>query len=407
MTQNVKPRELTFLFFILLLSLLPQAQAGTRKSLRTRAPFQEPEWGAPQQQLPSVCYGDKQKYGVKGENSTANFIWTAYTFLPNGTKVDIAPSNITLLNPRGDSVAITWIDRDNANVGGIYTIEVVQQTQCGLSEPYKTDLMVSTSEMLARKEFVQFCENEPPYKIDFSLLPTFQNAQRLYVHPSTTPLPSPEYTVTDTVTQRVRYYLPDYSCAYAGVKAVLNPPPAFDLGPDIFLRDEDEHQIDVYNPTFTKYEWFTDNASAPWWAYVTPNTSSITLHGYDGSQFIRLKVTNEAGCSSTDSIQITAMAETLLRIPAAFTPNGDGINDTWQIAVDPTAHRPSTIPEVTEVRVYDRWGTLVWHKNDGYEPWDGVDIRGRVLPVDSYHYEIIYIEDYQQKVARGSVTIVR
>ena len=104
---------------------------------------------------------------------------------------------------------------------------------------------------------------------------------------------------------------------------------------------------------------------------------------------------------------MTALAETLLRIPAAFTPNGDGINDTWELGVDPTARHPSTIPEVTEVRVYDRWGSLVWYKNDGYEPWDGVDMRGRVLPVDSYHYEIVYIEGNEQKLARGSVTIVR
>lgn len=408
MTLIVKPRELAFLFFILLF-LLPHVQAGMRKdkNLRTRGSFQEPEWGAPQQQLPSVCYGDKQKYGVKGENGTATFIWTAYTFLPNGTRVDVALSDIALLNPRGDSIAITWKDKDNANVGGLYTVEVVQQTACGLSEPYKTDVVVSTSEMLARKEFVQFCENEPPYKIDLSLLPTFQNASRLYIHPSTTPLASPEVTVTDTVTQRVKYYLPDYSCAYAGVKAVLIPPPSFDLGPDLLLRDEEEHRIDVYDPSFAKYEWFTDNTSAVWWAHVTPNTSDITVYGYDGSQFIRLKVTNEAGCAATDSIQVTALAGTLLRIPAAFTPNGDGINDTWELGVDPTTRNPSTIPEVTEMRIYDRWGSLVWYKNDGYEPWNGIDMRGRVLPVDSYHYEVVYIEGNEQKVARGSVTIVR
>ncbi len=406
MLRIVKPRELTFLLFILLF-LLPHAQAGTWHDLRKSRAFQEPDRGAPQQQLPSVCYGDKQKYGVKGENGTATFIWTAYTFLSNGTRVDVAPSDITLLNPLGDSISINWKDKDNANVGGIYTIKVVQQTACGLSTPYKTDLVVNTSDMLARKEFVEFCENEPPYKIDFSKLATFQDATRLYIHPSTSPLSTPELTVADTVTQRVRYYLPDYSCAYAGVKAVLIPPPSFDLGPDIAIRDDDEHQIDVYDPSFAKYEWSTDNTAAAWWAYVTPNTSSITLHGYDGSQFIRLKVTSDKGCSSTDSIQVTALAETLLRIPAAFTPNGDGINDTWELGIDPTTRHPSTIPEVTEVRVYDRWGSLVWYKNDGYEPWNGVDMRGRVLPVDSYHYEIVYIEGKEQKLARGSVTIVR
>jgi len=293
----------------------------------------------------------------------------------------VALSDIALLNPRGDSIAITWKDKDNANVGGIYTIEVVQQTACGLSMPYKTDIVVNTSDMLARKEFVEFCENEPPFKIDFSKLPTFQDATRLYIHPSSSPLSSPDLTVTDTVTQRVRYYMPDYSCAYAGVKAVLIPPPSFDLGPDIAIRDDDEHQIDVYNPSFTKYEWSTDNTTAAWWAYVTSNTSSITLHGYDGSQFIRLKVTNEAGCSSTDSIQVTALAETLLRIPAAFTPNGDGINDIFK-AKD--GHQSIVSFQAT---VVNRWGKQMARWNQPSEGWDGKS-GGTDAPEGAYYLNV-------------------
>lgn len=396
----------SFLVYLLLLAL-PQVQAGASKDLRTRGAFQEPAVGAPQKQLPSVCYGDKQKYGVKGLNGTSVFLWSVYTYLPNGTRIEVSPSDIVRLNPLGDSIAITWKDKDNAYVGGLYTIEVIQQTDCGFSRPYTTDVVVNTSEMLNRKEFVQFCENEPPYKIDFSRLPSLQNATRLYVHPSASHLTTHEYIITDTVTQRIRYYMPDYSCAYAGVKPLIIAPPKFDLGPDLSLRDDEEFNIDIYNPSYIKYDWFTDNTSAAWWAYITPNTSSITVHGYDGSQFIRLKVTNEAGCTSKDSIQITNTPETLLRIPAAFTPNGDGINDTWELGVAPMAKVHTALPEVLDVKVYDRWGALVWYKNNGYEPWDGIDIRGRVLPVDSYHYEIVYIEGDQRKIARGSVTIVR
>ena len=131
------------------------------------------------------------------------------------------------------------------------------------------------------------------------------------------------------------------------------------------------------------------------------------MRGYEGDQRIRLKVTEENGCAVTDSIQIRAISETLLRIPAVFTPNGDGVNDTWVLALDPNVRFPSSIPEVLEVRIYDRTGSLVWYSNNGYEPWDGIDMYGRVLPVDSYHYEIIYIEDGTQKTARGAVTIVR
>ena len=379
---------------------------GTQ-TVRSKSKFVEPELGAPQQKLPSVCYGDKQKYGVKGDNGNSIFIWSAYTFLPNGSRVDIAISDIQELNLRGDSVAITWKDKDNANVGGIYTLEVIQKSDCGLSEPYKTDIVVNTVETIKQKEVIPFCDNIDSCKIDFTALPTFKDYTRLYIHPSTEKWTKPELYVKDTVTRKVRFYSPDYSCAFAAVKPDRIPSPKFDLGNDTMLHEEDELPIDVYNPTFSTYEWYTDNTTAEWWAYVSPYLSSIVVKGIDGPQFIRLKITGENGCSATDSIQITVADETALRIPAAFTPNGDGINDTWVMGVNPATRYPSSIPEVIEIRVYDRWGTLVWYKNDGYEPWDGVDKMGRALPVDSYHYEVVYIEDFVQKTARGSVTILR
>jgi gliding motility-associated-like protein len=87
-----------------------------------------------------------------------------------------------------------------------------------------------------------------------------------------------------------------------------------------------------------------------------------------------------------------------LKIPDAFSPNGDGINDLWNIM---GIHLyPSAM-----ITIYNRWGQMVWKSETGYQvPWDGRS-RGKSLPIDSYHY---FIELHERtKPIIGTVTIVR
>jgi gliding motility-associated-like protein len=90
--------------------------------------------------------------------------------------------------------------------------------------------------------------------------------------------------------------------------------------------------------------------------------------------------------------------EVFLQIPDAFSPNGDGVNDVWNI-IGKDAY------PFLEVTIYDRWGKLVWKSGKEYPlPWDGKS-GGDDLPVDSYHY---YLELHNgTKPIIGTVTIVR
>ncbi len=71
----------------------------------------------------------------------------------------------------------------------------------------------------------------------------------------------------------------------------------------------------------------------------------------------------------------------LFNISNSFTPNADGINDTWKI--DGIENYPGS-----EVHVYDRYGNKVFFKivNNNFE-WDGT-FGGRPLPTASYWYSI-------------------
>ena len=73
-----------------------------------------------------------------------------------------------------------------------------------------------------------------------------------------------------------------------------------------------------------------------------------------------------------------------VNISEAFTPNGDGINDTWMI------YNIENHPNNT-VRVYNRWGREVFYKKSYQNDWDGTYQGNRpvILPeAASYYYQL-------------------
>ena len=60
-----------------------------------------------------------------------------------------------------------------------------------------------------------------------------------------------------------------------------------------------------------------------------------------------------------------------------------------------------------EVRIFNRWGKLVWESSGPIVPWNGKDLSGRELPMDSYHYLIRIFVEGKEFTYKGSVTIVR
>jgi gliding motility-associated-like protein len=84
-------------------------------------------------------------------------------------------------------------------------------------------------------------------------------------------------------------------------------------------------------------------------------------------------------------------------IPNAFSPNGDGINDRWNIRyLDTYAD--------CVLEVYDRYGRLVYRTVGYNKPWEGT-ANGRPLPVGVYYY--ILDTKRHNKPFTGSVTIIR
>lgn len=114
-----------------------------------------------------------------------------------------------------------------------------------------------------------------------------------------------------------------------------------------------------------------------------------------------VQITDNHNCSVKDSFQIEAKRESCLKPITAFTPNGDGKNDVWNI---PGIKKK--FPEA-EVYIYNRRGDLL-HKADASDSgspegiWDGRH-NGELLPTDTYHYIII---NDDKVIKKGHVTLL-
>jgi gliding motility-associated-like protein len=110
--------------------------------------------------------------------------------------------------------------------------------------------------------------------------------------------------------------------------------------------------------------------------------------------------TDECKASATVVIRVRAK----IKIPRAFTPNGDQENDSWEIGGLGTFENAS-------VRIYNRWGSLVWEKGGGYNgDFRGQSKGGGDLAVGTYYYVIDTGDDEIQgidKLYSGYVMIIR
>jgi gliding motility-associated-like protein len=111
--------------------------------------------------------------------------------------------------------------------------------------------------------------------------------------------------------------------------------------------------------------------------------------------YYTLLATNDNGCSDTAGVLIKVLLAPI--VPNAFSPNGDAINDTWQIAY------LSSYPDCI-VEVFNRYGQIVF-RNKGYAtPWNGT-YNGSLLPVGTYYY--IISTSHLPKPLSGPLTILR
>tara|TARA_B100001250_G_scaffold162262_1_gene139419 strand:- start:13806 stop:16721 length:2916 start_codon:yes stop_codon:yes gene_type:complete len=129
-----------------------------------------------------------------------------------------------------------------------------------------------------------------------------------------------------------------------------------------------------------------------WWngSVVNPINLGISPGNYSVS------VLDDNGCAADTSFVIATMTSEC--IPNVFTPNDDDINDTWSL-------EDSFLFEDSEVKVYNRFGRLVFQSIGYHDQWDGTNEKGDDV-VDGVYFYSIEIGNGFDKII-GAVTILR
>ena len=140
-----------------------------------------------------------------------------------------------------------------------------------------------------------------------------------------------------------------------------------------------------------------------WWEFGDGTTSTEVnpTHQYlrTGTYNVCLIATTQFGCQDTVCHTVSAIVNPLYDVPTAFSPNGDGINDKWEV-------KGFGILKY-DMKVFNRWGQLMFHSNDQKIGWDG-RFNGVLQPMDAYAFVVtIEFTDGTRATKTGNVTLLR
>jgi gliding motility-associated-like protein len=115
-----------------------------------------------------------------------------------------------------------------------------------------------------------------------------------------------------------------------------------------------------------------------------------------------LTISNDAGCSGTQTVTVTVTPNYHLFVPNAFSPNGDGQNDFWQVY-----GKLSNIKQL-EVNLFNRWGEKVFESTDANFQWDG-NFKGQTVPPAVYVWQlnVVFIDNHTEELRTGSLTVIK
>lgn len=181
----------------------------------------------------------------------------------------------------------------------------------------------------------------------------------------------------------------------------VGPYPTVSLGPDLTLATGTQHKL---------VSTITNGPIARWMWTPTTNLNCSTcpepIATIKREISYAVKVTNHFGCSASDTLNIKVFCESSqVYIPNAFSPDGDGHNDIFMV-------RASGIMQIKSVRIFSRWGEIVFEKtnilpNDPSSGWDG-RVRGVVMGPDVYAYTVeVVCDNGTPYFLKGNLTLLR
>lgn len=195
----------------------------------------------------------------------------------------------------------------------------------------------------------------------------------------------------------------DQNNCSGAVNFIIQQPQAIvvDAGPDVVIL---QGQTIELNATATSvngiigYNWSPD-------IELSCTACQLTNAGPDSTTLYFVTAMDGDSCFNYDSVQVIVKYSTNYFVPTAFTPNGDNLNDFFEVDILGAAN--------IETSIFNRWGERVYYNpaqpngNTGGNAWDGTS-NGKKVPDDTYVYQLTvkFFNDVEKTIS-GTVSVMR
>ena len=188
-------------------------------------------------------------------------------------------------------------------------------------------------------------------------------------------------------------------CQTQKLPVVVNvkPLPTVKAGQDHIIINGQEVQIDASSPNQVTYVWSPD--------YKLSCTQCETpLASPEVDTFYNVTAINQFGCKATDRLRIRVIedcAGKMVYVPNTFTPNGDGQNDIFKV------FGPG-VQSVKQLRIFNRWGQMVFETNDPENiGWFGTFNGQELNPGVFVYYMDVECINGERTIKKGDITLLR
>jgi gliding motility-associated-like protein len=341
-----------------------------------------------------------------------NTLTADYTFVAGCSGVPVVFDDQSVSTEAGDIITWDWNFGDGSTSddqdpsyeyadGGVYDVVLTVETDKGCVSSVTYEVLVESGPAV---DFVadDVCLDE---EANFNNLTTIATGTITGYEwdfgdggSSTEEEPSYQYTTAGTYEVTLIAYSANGCTDTMTHTITIGELPYADAGPD-----ETVEYLETYTLNGSGNGTFTWLASPPLNG-VYDTISNIAI----ANPWVELEVTttfyltvvSPDGCVGIDTVTIFVEPKTIINVPNAFSPNGDGINDEILVITH-------DVSELLEYSIYNRWGEQIFTTTDLGKGWNG-QVEGEDADIGTYVYIVRAIGfDDVERLVRGNITLVR
>ncbi|GAB2625961.1 T9SS type B sorting domain-containing protein [Belliella aquatica] len=255
-------------------------------------------------------------------------------------------------------------------------------------------------------EYCYYVITKGSYNVDLLTYPLENKSQIICARPDDDRLPCPPVLTFEG--PECAEFLADKSCGFNSF--------VHDLSWEGDFSGECDDELSSYRLYFSEGGEDAEFVLIETYSAINNTARIQNLPTYKGCYYIT--AVDRSGNESEPSNIVCVDNCPFYELPNAFTPNGDGANDTFMAFDNPFPKCPRFV-EGVEIFIVNRWGVEVFSynslsasENDIFIRWDGTDKNGKDLPAGTYFYNAVvrfdaFAPELQEQKLKGTIQIIR